>query len=210
MGIVITLLMILLKYFNEGKFIKLVIGFGITIFLFIMTVIIVNFTGDSTDYKEIIIALKSYIIGGPLSLNKLITDNYVVGYSQVIYRPFIEIFRSIGFDLDIESRHMFYVIVKDFTTNVYSWFVSFYFNFNPLISLLIMTTYLIILEIISFLKKKSYFINFIFPSLVVSSIFSIHAEQLLSGLSIYIKLFIIFYFINYVSRLSNYRWKKRS
>ena len=106
MGIVITLLMILLKYFNEGKFIKLVIGFGITI-LFIMTVIIVNFTGDSTDYKEIIIALKSYIIGGPF-LNKLITDNYVVGYSQVIYRPFMEIFRSIGFD--IESRHMFYVV----------------------------------------------------------------------------------------------------
>ena len=52
MGIVITLLMILLKYFYEGKFIKLVIGFGITISLFIMTVIIVNFTGDSLIIKK--------------------------------------------------------------------------------------------------------------------------------------------------------------
>lgn len=210
MGIVITLLMIIIKYFYEGKFIKVVIGLCITMFLFIVTMIIVNFNGDSSDYNEIIIALKSYIIGGPLSLDKLITANYDVGYSQVIYRPFIEIFRSIGFDLDIGSRHMFYVDVKDFTTNVYSWFVSFYFNFNPLISLLIMTLYLIILELVSVLKKRSYFINFIFPSLVIASIFSIHAEQLLSGLSIYIKLFFIFYFIVYVSSFSNFRWKKGS
>jgi hypothetical protein len=205
MGIVITLLMIIIKYFYEGKFIKLAIGLGITVSLFIGTIIIVNFTGESSDYKEIIIAFKSYIIGGPLSLNKLITANYDVGYSQVIYRPFIEILRSIGFDIDIGSRHMFYVIVKDFTTNVYSWFVSFYFNFNPIISILIMTLYLIILELISVLKKTSYFIKFIFPSLIIASIFSIHAEQLLSGLTIYIKLFLIFYFIKYVSRFSNFR-----
>ena len=208
MGIVITLLMIIIKYFYEGKFIKVAIGLGITMFLFIGTIIIVNFTGDSSDYKEIIIALKSYIIGGPLSLNKLITANYDVGYSQVIYRPFIEILRSIGFDIDIGSRHMFYVIVKDFTTNVYSWFVSFYFNFNPILSLLIMTLYLIILELISVLKKTSFFIKFIFPSLIIGSIFSIHAEQLLSGLSIYIKLFLIFYFIKHVSSFSNFRGKK--
>ena len=205
MGIVITLLMIIIKYFYEGKFIKLAIGLGITVSLFIGTIIIVNFTGESSDYKEIIIAFKSYIIGGPLSLNKLITANYDVGYSQVIYRPFIEILRSIGFDIDIGSRHIFYVIVKDFTTNVYSWFVSFYFNFNPIISILIMTLYLIILELISVLKKTSYFIKFIFPSLIIASIFSIHAEQLLSGLTIYIKLFLIFYFIKYVSRFSNFR-----
>tara|TARA_B110000971_G_C20023578_1_gene507603 strand:+ start:1107 stop:2276 length:1170 start_codon:yes stop_codon:yes gene_type:complete len=210
MGIVITLLMIIIKFFYEGKFMKVIIGLCTTIFLFIGTIIIVNFTGDSSDYKEIIIALKSYIIGGPLSLDKLITANYDVGYSQVIYRPFIEILRSIGFDLDIGSRHMFYVIVKDFTTNVYSWFVSFYFNFNPLISMLIMTLYLIVLELISVLKKSSYFIKFIFPSLIIASIFSIHAEQLLSGFSIYIKLFLIFYFIKYVPSFSNFRWKKSS
>lgn len=209
MGLVVTLLMLAHGYFIRKNF-KKVLSLVITATVaFSFSVFFINMNAKM-DFDELVLILKSYILGGPLSFDSIVDSRVDLGNSQVLWRPFLEIARSLGFGSSIDSRHLFYVTVDGFSTNVFSWFISFFKNVPILTSFFIMFIYLFVLEFISVSRFKSNLLMFLFPSFVIGAIFSIHAEQILSGLSMYIKLTLCFIIFNYVASLSYHRREKCS
>ena len=196
MGLVSTLIILFIYNLNTSRGVKIktlllpVFAFC----LFVASVLIINFgTVEKFFLEDFLIAIKSYFIGGPLSFNYLIENGFFHENSQQIWRPLIEILRSIGFNIEITSRHLDYVVVGDFTTNVYTFLISFFNEFGFLGSLFFTIIYFSIGEFITSIGfKNSRFLRLISPSVLLAAIFTIHAEQLLSGLSLYIKFFILY------------------
>jgi len=204
MGLVVSLLLLAYYYLKKGSHFKfLLIIFG-TIAIFTLTLVIINFNSVDSNLSDLFITVKSYFLGGPLAFNEILNKKVQLGNSQVVWRPFIELARSLGMDFKVDSKHLFYVEIKDISTNVYSFFVSFYFQFGPILSFIFLSIYLFSLEIISIYSNKIFFLKLIFPSLLIGALFSIHAEQILSGVSGYVKFLIIYLIAKFYDKSSSY------
>jgi hypothetical protein len=204
MGLVVSLLLLAYYYLKKGSHFKfLLIIFG-TIAIFTLTLLIINFNSVDSNLSDLFITVKSYFLGGPLAFNEILNKKVQLGNSQVVWRPFIELARSLGMDFKVDSKHLFYVEIKDISTNVYSFFVSFYFQFGPILSFIFLSIYLFSLEIISIYSNKNIFLKLIFPSLLIGALFSIHAEQILSGVSGYVKFLIIYLIAKFYDKSSSY------
>lgn len=204
MGIIISLLLFAYFYLKNKKILKFLLVLLIALVLFAFSLLLINFSNVDSSFSDLLISIKSYFLGGPLAFDNILNKNYELGNSQIIWRPFIEFARSLGMDFKVDSKHLFYVEIKDISTNVYSFFISFYFQFGLILSILFLFFYLFTLEIISVLANKFYFLQLIFPSLIIGALFSIHAEQILSGFSGYIKILIIYLMAKLYDKSSSY------
>ena len=154
----------------------------------------VEFQDRGTMLYEIGDTVKIYLLGGPIAFDTYLDSNLYFGNNQAIYRPFIEFLRSMGFNIDIASRHANYVGVGSFYTNVYTMYYSLYDTMGMFL-IVFMFFYGALCQLIFILGLRgNRFFVILYPSIIVSLIMSIHAEGIVSGLNGLVKFF-IFYLI---------------
>jgi len=190
---------IILSYKQKRINLKYLISILIFLtFLFALLVYLINYTfikfENSDDiFLEISNTVQIYFFGGPVAFDTYLNNNLYFGNNQAIYRPFIELLRSIGFNINIFSRNSDYITNGNISTNVYTIYYSLYDSLGIIFTFLFMFFYGILFETIYVLCKNGNRLFAIFyPIMIISIIFSIHAEQFISGISVLIK-FAFFY-----------------
>lgn len=152
----------------------------------------IEFQDQTTMLNEIGSTVKIYLLGGPIAFDTYLENNLYFGNNQAIYRPFIEFSRSLGFNISIMSRHADYIGVGSFYTNVYSMYYSLYDTMGIFI-ILFMFFYGVLCQLIFILGLRgNRFFAIIYPSIIISLIMSIHAENIISGLNGLVKFFIMY------------------
>jgi oligosaccharide repeat unit polymerase len=203
MSAVMSLVVVYIIYVYKTKninFRALILGLISVFIIFSTLVYFINYTfiefADNNDlFSEIFNTVKIYLLGGPIAFDIYVNENLYFGNNQVIYRPFIEFFRSLGFDLKIDSRHAEYVSIGSIITNVYTIYYSLYDSFGVFIPLF-MFFYGVFCEIIYlFFRNGNRLFSIVYPPMIIALILSIHAENFITGLSALTKYFILYFLI---------------